>query len=309
MLARFLLSVALATIATSSYAFDVAPDNATAVLSDTSPADDVRLPNSVWTSDKEVPVVQGQVRRTVYQRPGGTPTTLQFLTPMQERLEAEGYDIVFTCSDRVCGGFEFRFQLDLLGEPEMHVDLGDFRYLLARKRGATVDPFAVSIVVSRDANTSFAHITEVFGAEALPEAVEAVPTTEIEATNTTPLIERLLTTGREVLTDLDFGSGSADLGDGPFVSLSALAGWLAENPNARIILVGHTDAVGSLENNTALSKRRAESVLVRLRDGFSVSDVQLSAEGAGYLSPRASNLSDDGRSLNRRVEVVLLSLE
>ena len=75
------------------------------------------------------------------------------------------------------------------------------------------------------------------------------------------------------------------------------------------MLVGHTDAVGALEGNIRLSKKRAEAVMRRLIDGYGVDPVQLSAEGIGYLSPRASNATEEGRRLNRRVEVVLLSGE
>ena len=71
--------------------------------------------------------------------------------------------------------------------------------------------------------------------------------------------------------------------------------------------MGHSDAVGSLEANIALSRARARSVAGRLVDTHGVARGQLRAEGAGYLAPRASNATEDGRALNRRVEVVVLS--
>ena len=73
--------------------------------------------------------------------------------------------------------------------------------------------------------------------------------------------------------------------------------------------MGHTDAVGSLEANTALSRRRAEAVRRRLIDIHGADPAQVTAHGAGYLAPLASNLSAPGREMNRRVEAVLLSAE
>ena len=97
--------------------------------------------------------------------------------------------------------------------------------------------------------------------------------------------------------------------NGPYPSLTSLAGWLAQEPSAKIVLVGHTDAVGSLEANTGLSQRRAKTVADQLTANYGVDPAQLQAAGAGFLAPRASNLTDEGRALNRRVEVILLSLD
>ena len=76
-----------------------------------------------------------------------------------------------------------------------------------------------------------------------------------------------------------------------------------------MVLVGHTDAEGALEGNIALSKRRATAVMERLVSVYGVEAAQVSADGVGFLSPLASNLTADGRAQNRRVEVVLTSTE
>ena len=84
---------------------------------------------------------------------------------------------------------------------------------------------------------------------------------------------------------------------------------LKAEPDLRVALVGHTDAVGSLDANTALSRRRAEAVRDRLVQSYDVAPGRVEAQGAGYLAPRASNLTEAGREQNRRVEVVVLSAE
>jgi OOP family OmpA-OmpF porin len=86
-----------------------------------------------------------------------------------------------------------------------------------------------------------------------------------------------------------------------------LAQFLKANTGLRVALVGHTDAVGSLDSNIALSKARAQSVAQVLIRDYSIPQSQVEAEGMGYLAPVASNLARQGREANRRVEVVLLS--
>ncbi len=115
--------------------------------------------------------------------------------------------------------------------------------------------------------------------------------------------------GHVILPGLQFKSGSSDLDEGGDAALGELATFLKSNATLRVALVGHTDTVGGLDANIALSKRRAGSVLEKLVSDYGVPRSQLDAEGMGYLSPIAPNLSQEGREINRRVEAVLLNSE
>jgi hypothetical protein len=59
------------------------------------------------------------------------------MAALRATAEAEGWQIVFACADAACGGFDFRFALDLIPEPDMHVNLADFASSL---RGAMGRP-------------------------------------------------------------------------------------------------------------------------------------------------------------------------
>ena len=120
------------------------------------------------------------------------------------------------------------------------------------------------------------------------------------------LATRLLGQGHAVLRDLDFDTGASDLREGTYASLSALASVLRDRPELRVALVGHTDSVGGLDGNIALSKRRAQSVRQRMIESYGIEGARMQAEGMGYLAPVASNLSEEGREANRRVEVIVL---
>jgi hypothetical protein len=65
------------------------------------------------------------------------------------------------------------------------------------------------------------------------------------------------TTGRvgaAPLDDLRFRTGASELSATDYPSLLALAAFLAENPDRRVVLVGHTDAEGGRDSNIALSE-------------------------------------------------------
>jgi OOP family OmpA-OmpF porin len=298
---------ALLLTTTSAVALDLSVPGGVETRREVSPATSVRLPTSAWSAGTTPPSVEGAVRKSTLRIGGGGQTTLQLLSPLREAMLDAGYTEVFSCEALTCGGFDFRFQLDLLGEPDMHVDLGDFRYLLMESaQEAPQSANQISLVVSRDAQAGYIHITEVFPTSLPPTDTPFVRQVRTPSDPGTPS-STLESTGHLILADLEFASGASDLGAGRFQSLNDLAAWLMANPTITVAIVGHTDAVGSLAGNTALSKRRAESVRARLIEDYGVDPEQLQADGVGYLAPIASNLTDAGRAANRRVEVILLT--
>jgi len=84
--------------------------------------------------------------------------------------------------------------------------------------------------------------------------------------------------------------------------LKELAGFLRNNAETKIEIIGHTDSEGDAAYNEDLSRRRAKSVRSWLKkEGIDVANI--SADGKGESSPVASNETDAGKALNRRVEV------
>ena len=86
--------------------------------------------------------------------------------------------------------------------------------------------------------------------------------------------------------------------------MAALAKKLKTEKNLRVFLVGHSDMSGSLEGNTKISQRRAESVRSALIHDHGIAPGRLEAHGVGFLSHRATNETEAGAQKNRRVEVV-----
>lgn len=248
---------------------------------------------------------EGRVARRTW-RLGGGPTPLQIMAPLRDQVVADGYEILFQCDARACGGFDFRFGTEVVPAPDMHVDLRNYRFLSAIRGDAE----ALSLLVSSGENAAHVQVIQVIPVEAAPLAVapagEASPTPKTGSES--DLLSAFLGEGHVVLSDLDFATGAARLGDGPFASLATLAGFLRDNPEARIAVVGHTDTVGGLADNIALSRRRAGAVRERLIEAYDIAAGRIEAEGTGYLAPVASNRTPEGREANRRVEAVLLNL-
>ncbi|PZQ97868.1 MAG: OmpA family protein [Cereibacter sphaeroides] len=278
------------------------------------PLSSYALPTGPWANGA-LPVreVEGPLSRSAWRIAAPRVTTLQILAPLREQLTAQGYNILWECQTDACGGFDFRFATEVLPEPDMHVDLGDFRFLAAEKTGPD-GPEALGLLVSRSSENGFVQLIAVGGDAAVPAtpvaptAPEIEPDPESEAALTTNLAEELVSQGHVALDDLTFDTGSANLGHGDFPSLVDLADFLRTNPAMTIALVGHTDASGSLAVNTNISKARAASVRDRLIR-LGVAAERVSAEGVGYLAPRASNQTEEGRARNRRVEVIVTSTQ
>ena len=79
---------------------------------------------------------------------------------------------------------------------------------------------------------------------------------------------------------------------------------LAANPTVKILIVGHTDNVGSDASNLTLSKNRSAAVKKWLVDRGIASD-RIRTDGKGESQPRATNDTAEGRALNRRIEFVI----
>ncbi|KAJ56986.1 hypothetical protein ACMU_00400 [Actibacterium mucosum KCTC 23349] len=291
------------------------PETAALSFDATEPMGSYAMPIAAWDGTAVPTVsVEGTVTRQAWQA-DATPatTTLEILQPLRQQLYAAGFDVLFECEARSCGGFDFRYGTDTLTEPHLHVDLGDYRFLAARLTDG-IEPQFVSLLVSRTAQRAYVQLIHVGPADqSTPVAAASTKSTQAAPTLATtvdqPLAYQLDEIGRAVLLDLTFERGSSQLTEGAYPSLGELADYLSTHPDRRIVLVGHTDAEGSLENNIALSKRRAASVMQRLMEDHGVPRAQVAAQGIGFLSPLASNLTDDGRSLNRRVEVILATIE
>jgi outer membrane protein OmpA-like peptidoglycan-associated protein len=108
-----------------------------------------------------------------------------------------------------------------------------------------------------------------------------------------------------VLENIFFDFDKATLRDESQAELEKLLEFMENNSNIRVEISGHTDSYGSDDYNKDLSNRRAESVVNWLKK-HGISETRLEYKGYGEEKPRATNDTEEGRQLNRRVEMTII---
>jgi outer membrane protein OmpA-like peptidoglycan-associated protein len=90
-----------------------------------------------------------------------------------------------------------------------------------------------------------------------------------------------------------------------YQELDKIGQFVAKHPESYIVLHGYTDDVGSQTYNSALSRKRVESVYSYLTGDLGVSHARIITMWYGKANPIASNSNDTVRALNRRVEIAV----
>lgn len=116
------------------------------------------------------------------------------------------------------------------------------------------------------------------------------------------LARQLERDGKADLYGIYFDTDRATLRPDSEPTLVQVRGLLTERPTLRLVVAGHTDAVGTDAHNQSLSERRAEAVVAWLT-ARGVAAGRLQSAGHGEAQPVADNATAEGRALNRRVEI------
>ncbi|MBA2746107.1 MAG: OmpA family protein [Flavisolibacter sp.] len=105
-----------------------------------------------------------------------------------------------------------------------------------------------------------------------------------------------------------FAYDKSELNTQAKVNLDKLTNVLKKYPDTDIQIIGHTDSRGAEDYNLSLSERRARSVSGYL-NGSGIANNRIAIKGMGELDPIATNDTDEGRAMNRRVEFVITANE
>ncbi len=272
------------------------PSSAKLVASDQSDTKNNSVAVSTWDRDRGISRlnITGKTVTNVYQIDGTSLTLDQMLKPIINDLKNRQFGIELYCKTQVCGGFNFRKNLEIFKPPLMLINVANYSVATAKKNNT-----AVSLIASKLGTTIYLQVVSIGINES--DLIQPDIKSEINRFSST-----LINEGAIVLDDLTYRSGSSNLGDGPFNSLLELAKFLKSTPTASIILVGHSDSTGELSQNIELSKNRAQAVADRLIKNHSIEQSRISAQGIGFLSPKTNNSTEKSRKKNRRVEAVLI---
>jgi outer membrane protein OmpA-like peptidoglycan-associated protein len=107
-----------------------------------------------------------------------------------------------------------------------------------------------------------------------------------------------------VINNLSFETNDFSIAEAARPQLESLATYLNSNPDLNVLVLGHTDNMGSDEHNTKLSKKRARAVADFLADN-GVDEKKIMWQGYGDLRPITTNEIEKERLKNRRVEFMI----
>ena len=231
--------------------------------------------------------LEGRLTRLRYDNPRGR-STFEILSNYRSALEARGYRVDWECTGRdPCGSTRNPGWNTING---MNVGIaGDLRYFTGRMRHGDDE---VYVAVAVNPQITYVHVLEAAAMDTGMVAVDAAV-----------LASALERDGKVTLEGIYFDTGRDTLQPESDPALDQVAQLMLLQPELGLLIVGHTDSVGNAEANQQLSLRRA----TRVRDalvGRGVEAGRLAAQGMGSRAPVASNETEEGRALNRRVELV-----
>lgn len=246
--------------------------------------------------------VEGKVLKTLYDAPAGS-SPLAVYRSYQTALQQAGFDTLFTCAAKQCSpNGRLQYAVKATRPADYIRDLG----------GRSFDDDAAYLLVTHQAKNDLyavVYATHIWNDPAhVVYMVDIVETKPLEAGLVTVdakvMATDIGTLGHVALYGIYFDTGQAVVKASSDATLAEIAKLLAANAQLKLLVVGHTDNVGTLAANMTLSKQRADAVVAALTSRYQVAATRLQAGGAGPLAPVASNRTDAGRAKNRRVELV-----
>ena len=139
---------------------------------------------------------------------------------------------------------------------------------------------------------------------------------QVDVVDTRPMEEKMVhlsaeemqksiaNSGKVAVYGILFDFNKADIKPDSAAALTEMSKLLKAEPGLKVLVVGHTDNVGTFEFNENLSKRRAKSVVAELVAKYGIAADRLTPLGASFMAPVSTNGTEEGRVLNRRVELV-----
>jgi OmpA-OmpF porin, OOP family len=267
------------------------------------------------TSDgpEEILELEGRIRWDGFVSPSNTSEIMAGRS-YEAALEEAGFEMLFSCIGEECGNLlpfirdrSFRDMADPVRDVSagygwkflaQHNDRA--RYYLARRESDEGVAHALVHISRHRPQDRWVMIGQII-VESAPLEMRPI---EAVVRKAGQLWERLEDDGRVVVPGIFFDTNSAVLRSESHAAVEQVAELMRNVSEMRVHIVGHTDNQGSLEYNRNLSEQRARAVRQALIGDHGIDGARMIALGVGFAAPVASNGTDEGRALNRRVELV-----
>ena len=247
---------------------------------------------------------EGQISRIRYKAPAGR-TSLEVFRNYEEALKAAGFQILYSCTKAACGdGDTFAQTLYGVGALPLTLNQKNQAFLSAKLARASGTMYLRLFTIENESWASEARTAQgqVIAQLDIVEskAMEGgMVTVDAEA-----MRKALQEAGRVALYGIHFDSGKAEVKPESRSTLDEIAKLLAADASMRLLVVGHTDTEGSMSGNRELSEQRAAAVVQELVTERGIAQSRLTPMGVGFAAPVATNRTTDGKTRNRRVELV-----
>ncbi|MDR6870465.1 outer membrane protein OmpA-like peptidoglycan-associated protein [Bosea sp. BE125] len=283
--------------------------------------------NNILFVPKQEQEVEGAFTRLVYVAPANR-SPLEVLRNYQDEIEAAGGAVLFGCKTEGCGGDHTRASSGGGGESSLMMyffreadikdgsfsngacavtgTISDQRFFAAKlprpggEAHVTVQTYQLGdngyCTALTGRTVAVVHIVE-------PRSREK-KMTEVKAQE---MARSLGSTGRIALYGILFDTNKTEIKPESAATLQEIAALMKSDAKLAVIVVGHTDNQGGYDYNVDLSRRRADAVIKALAADYKLDAKRFRAAGVGMVAPVASNDAEEGRSQNRRVELVKLN--
>lgn len=253
--------------------------------------------------------VEGEVRAAVYTKPEGK-AALEVARAFQLALEAEGFEILYNRRLQRNGTGQFgdmrAFRpLQDINERALQRADGNLErttslqqiyvfpeHYLSARRVQNGEEITFALTISRERDL---YLMEQITQVAMEDGTVGL--------SEDTLARGIDTEGRAILYGVQFDVGSSVLRPSSDASVEIIANVL-RNRSGDFYVVGHTSDTGGFQRNMDLSRDRAAAIIAALGSDYGIDTARLTPIGVGPAAPLASNQNEEGRALNRRVELV-----
>ena len=255
--------------------------------------------------------LEGSVTRIWYEAAGQT-SSVELLRNYQNELQSKQFKILYD-SSKDPAGKKWPGYFNNFGEAEIRTNRSHYVFRAARDGGIYVS----SAKLERPEGNVYVQLTALQwdkddttykarqGAYIAVDIIEEKAMVQNMVTvSAGEMAKAIGATGRVALYGIFFDFNKADIKPESKPALDEIAKLLKNEPALKLYVVGHTDNVGGLEANMALSKNRADAVVRALQKDYGVDPSRLKPHGVAFLAPTAPNTTEEGRAKNRRVELV-----
>lgn len=278
--------------------------------------------NNLVFEPQEKKALEGVYTRLVYLLPENR-SPLEVLRNYQDEILGLGGQILFECESGECGGDAGRsssgggghMSLSMYLYPEERISDPNFsngKCALTSK--ITDQQFMVAELPQNNVHLSVLTYTlqdnlycKAFNGRtiAIVDIVEAKAREQkMVVIQAQEMATKISATGSVALHGIFFDFNKAEIKTESEPTLEQIAKLLQENSQLNLLVVGHTDNVGSFSSNMDLSQRRAAAVVSALTTKYGINKERLMPVGVSFACPMASNTTEEGRAQNRRVELV-----